>query len=120
MKKGRSKAKRKANLDDVEGVDDGDEGGAALFPGKAPQRQQKRHVVAEEPKNVIAQFVSAEGAKTGAPLDIPVSFTENELQEVLNELLSNEDPLPYSFFVKDEELVRDLKTFLETRSISTG
>jgi ribosome assembly protein 4 len=38
---------------------------------------------------------------------------------VLNELLSNDEPLPYSFFVKEEELVRDLKTFLDTRSIST-
>lgn len=73
----------------------------------------------EGPGNVIAQFVSAEGERTGAPLELPLGFGVSELGEVLNEVLSNEEAMPYSFFVRDEELVRDLGSFLEARSIST-
>ena len=107
---------------------------------KAPKLNRRQQALAaaeaDDRRNVITQFVSSEGVKTGAALDLPVTFTENELQvgawlikvdvssladaqEVLNELLSNDEPLPYSFFVRDEELVRDLGTFLDSRSIST-
>jgi hypothetical protein len=114
MKKRSSAKQKRKNV-----ADDGEEEGEAF--AKKITKQKQKAPVDEGPKNVIAQFVSADGGvKTGAPLDLPLTFTENELQEVLNELLSNEDPLPYSFFVKDEEVVHDLKTFLQTRSISTG
>ena len=81
--------------------------------------KRSKVIVAEGPVNVIAQFVSPEGVKAGSALDLPLSFSESHLQELLNELLSNEDPLPYSFYVNDEEVVRDLKTFLTERKIST-
>jgi ribosome assembly protein 4 len=81
--------------------------------------KRKAGMAAEAPQNIIAQFVSTEGVKTGSPLDLPLNFSDVHLQELLNELLSNDDPLPYSFYVNDVELVRDLKTFLEERKIST-
>lgn len=56
--------------------------------------------------------------KAGAPVDIPLEFTEAHLQELLNELLSNDDPLPYSFFVKQEEIRGDLRSFMDKRQIN--
>jgi hypothetical protein len=51
---------------------------------KAPKlnRRQQAWAAAEagDRRNVITQFVSSEGVRTGAALDLPVTFTENELQ----------------------------------------
>lgn len=82
-------------------------------------RKRKASAAEQGPQNVIAQFVSPEGVKTGSALDLPLSFGESQLGELLNELLSNEEPLPYSFYIRDEEVVRDLQSFLADRHIST-
>lgn len=49
----------------------------------------------------IAQFVSDEGVKAGPPLDIPLGISTKQLETLLNELLSNEERHPYSFFLDD-------------------
>jgi hypothetical protein len=71
----------------------------------------------EASDHVIAQFVSADGAKTGSQLDLTLDFDEQQLQELLNAVLNQAEPLPYSFFINSEEFTGDLKSFLEKRAI---
>ncbi len=61
--------------------EDGYEDEVAEKAPKLNRRQQARAAAeADDRRSVITQFVSSEGVKTGTALDLPVSFTENELQ----------------------------------------
>lgn len=68
-------------------------------------------------QKVIAQFKTAEGESTGPPLNIPGDATVEQLELLLNQLLSQgEDPLPYSFHVDEEEIKKDLWTDRKDKS----
>eukprot|EP00854_Cymbomonas_tetramitiformis_P029674 gene29674-36986_t len=54
--------------------------------------------------NVIAQLVTSDGESTGPQLDLPPDLTHEQLEALLNELLTNEEKVPYAFFVNDLEL----------------
>ena len=56
--------------------------------------------------SLIAQFETAEGQRTGPQIDVPVETTPEQLQLIINQLLSNEDKVPYSFYVSEEEVPR--------------
>ncbi|KAJ3088332.1 hypothetical protein HK102_009011 [Quaeritorhiza haematococci] len=63
----------------------------------------------EEVSNVVAQFKSQDdGEVTGPPLNLPANATTDQLQLLINNLLSNEEPLPYSFFVNDTEITSSI------------
>jgi ribosome assembly protein 4 len=57
---------------------------------------------------VLAQFKSPDGEFSGPPLNIPVDVTPEKLQLLLNQLLQNEDPMPYAFFVDEQEIHSNL------------
>lgn len=67
----------------------------------------------------IVQFQSAEREKTGPSLDIPLSSTPEQLTALLNDVLQNEEPLPYAFFLSDSrvELTNTLQLALKTVSV---
>lgn len=52
---------------------------------------------------VIAQFVSTEGTASGPQIELPIDITKEQLHILLNKLLENEEPTPYSFFLKENE-----------------
>ena len=58
---------------------------------------------------LLAQFKSAEGESSGPPLNLPADITPDQLQLLLNTLLKNDEPLPYSFFVDEQEIVSNLQ-----------
>ncbi|RGB25566.1 putative Notchless [Rhizophagus diaphanus] len=57
---------------------------------------------------VIAQLKSIEGEIIGAPLSLPANVTPEQLELLVNQLLSNDEPLPYSFSVDDKEITSTL------------
>lgn len=70
---------------------------------------------------VVAQFKSPEGDVSGPALNLPANATPEQLELLLNNLLSNvssrlfeltlnqqEEPLPYTFFVDETEIQRNL------------
>ncbi|CDH50367.1 notchless protein homolog [Lichtheimia corymbifera JMRC:FSU:9682] len=58
---------------------------------------------------IVAQFKSADGESTGPPLNLPGDATPEQLELLLNQLLNqSEDPLPYSFHVGEDEIVKSL------------
>ncbi|KAG9299423.1 hypothetical protein G9A89_009375 [Geosiphon pyriformis] len=62
----------------------------------------------ESQGNVIAQLKSVEGESSGPPLSLPANVTPQQLQLLINQLLDNEDPLPYAFHVDDKEITTNL------------
>ncbi|KAJ3075323.1 hypothetical protein HDU98_008571 [Podochytrium sp. JEL0797] len=56
-------------------------------------------------KKIVAQLKSDENEQVLGPLlNLPVGSTVKQLSEIVNQLLGNEDPLPYTFFVDSQEL----------------
>ena len=54
------------------------------------------------------QLVDVEGAVSGPPLDISLGTRLDQLTDVVNELLSNKEPLPYLFTVENTEITSTL------------
>ncbi|KAI9273725.1 quinon protein alcohol dehydrogenase-like superfamily [Sporodiniella umbellata] len=68
-------------------------------------------------QKVIAQFKTADGDSTGPPLNLPGDATVEQLELLLNQLLSQgEDPVPYSFHVDETEIKKDLWTDRKDKS----
>jgi ribosome assembly protein 4 len=60
-------------------------------------------------KTIIARFYTTDGEATGPQMAIPLDITLEQLHTLLNEhILKNEDELPYSFFVHEEEIIANL------------
>ena len=57
---------------------------------------------------VVAQLKSPEGVPQGPPLNLPVDSTPEQLMLLLNNLLQNDESLPYTFFVNDVEINNNL------------
>ncbi|PRP78603.1 hypothetical protein PROFUN_13552 [Planoprotostelium fungivorum] len=73
----------------------------------------------EDMTTVIAQFRSWEGEDTGTQLELPTNASTTQLESLINHLLSNEEKLPYSFFVNDNEITGDLAGTIAETKVST-
>lgn len=58
--------------------------------------------------SVIAQFETSTGERSGPQLDVPLGTTSAQLQLIINSLLANEDQVPYSFYVAEQEIAASL------------
>lgn len=69
----------------------------------------------------ILQLRSPDGDATGPPLDLPVSSTTEQLTTIVNELLGNEERLPYAFFLTSSrvEVTTELQAALSESSTGT-
>jgi len=61
---------------------------------------------------VLTQFTSEGGEPAGPPVKLPLSLAKSKLQLILNKLLKEEDTVPYSFFVDEREVTKDLNGVL--------
>ena len=52
----------------------------------------------------IATFQDENGESLGHSLNLPVDVTSGQLQQIINQLLKNDDPIPYAFYVADDEI----------------
>ncbi|DBB18330.1 TPA: hypothetical protein ACH3X3_003279 [Trebouxia sp. C0006] len=68
--------------------------------------------------NVVVQFQSDTGEKAGPQLSVPQDATVKQLNLLLNQLLDNEEKLPYSFFVEEQELASSLGEHLQKNKVS--
>lgn len=68
-------------------------------------------------KRILAQFKSENGDVTGNAFDLPLNVTAEKLQLICNALLTNEDPIPYSFFVNDVEVTDTLVKALDSKAL---
>lgn len=65
------------------------------------------------------QLVDVEGKAVGPPLDISLATSLTELTNVVNELLQNEDPMPYLFTVDNMEVTFNLARVVAELGLST-
>ncbi|CAM9233040.1 unnamed protein product, partial [Ectocarpus fasciculatus] len=72
----------------------------------------------ELPSSVISVFFNEAGERAGPPIDLPVTSSAKQLQGLINSLLSNEDKLPYAFYVNDLEVSESLEATL--RELEAG
>lgn len=82
-----------------------------------PAKQQKLDP-STTATNVIIQFQSPDGESTGPQLDVPYTVTPQQLETLLNGLLHQEEKLPYSFFIEDQELSAELGAHLQKAKVS--
>eukprot|EP00727_Mastigamoeba_balamuthi_P007693 m51a1_g3544 hypothetical protein (481) ;mRNA; f:988778-990464 len=67
---------------------------------------------------VIAQFVCGEdGQPRGPQLELPASTSTEQLTDLINRLLTNEEDVPYSFYVNDEEVVGALPAGISSEQV---
>ncbi len=77
---------------------------ATTRPSKQPRLAANTQPTQQQ--NIIIQFTShADGEPTGPQLDVPHDVTPAQLQQLLNNLLENEEKLPYALYINDQELV---------------
>ncbi|KAA8499149.1 Notchless protein-like [Porphyridium purpureum] len=76
--------------------------------------------VADGNHGAVCQFVGPDLESAGMPLQLPLNSSVLQLNEVLNTLLAQQDePVPYAFFVADEQVVDRLGGVVEASKIST-
>jgi len=79
----------------------------------------------ELPESMVVRFrqVSSDSnapASTQLPqLDVPLDSTVNQLERLVNELLGNEDRVPFAFYVDSNEIVGSLKLAITDHKLST-
>mmetsp|Transcript_24754 Transcript_24754/g.44080 ORF Transcript_24754/g.44080 Transcript_24754/m.44080 type:complete len:514 (+) Transcript_24754:45-1586(+) len=56
----------------------------------------------------LIQFVDPEGKQAGPELDVPLGTSKEQLTTLLNQLLKNDEELPYSFHLEEHEVVSNL------------
>ncbi|MCL7032245.1 hypothetical protein MKW94_014775, partial [Papaver nudicaule] len=67
---------------------------------------------------IMCQFTDSEGISLGASMYLPHNAGPLQLQQLVNKLLNNEEKLPYSFYVSDQELTVQLGLYVEKNKVS--
>lgn len=70
-----------------------------------PKRQKKVAL----PSSIISAFTSSEGERAGPAIELQLSSTQKQMETLINALLSNEDIMPYAFYVNGIEIVSSLE-----------
>ena len=75
----------------------------------------------KQKRNVLAHFKDENGELCGPPLDLPLDITSEQLQVLLNQLLSQDEDgqLPYTFFVQDSEVTGSVGDAVDQNNLST-
>ncbi|CAF2138018.1 hypothetical protein IGI04_005709 [Brassica rapa subsp. trilocularis] len=67
---------------------------------------------------VMCLLTDPEGTNLGSAMYIPQTAGPLQLTQLVNRFLNNEEMLPYSFYVSDEELLVPVGTYLENNNVS--
>eukprot|EP00871_Galdieria_phlegrea_P005946 jgi/Galph1/839/GphlegSOOS_G5535.1 len=67
-------------------------------------------------KTGIVQFIAPDGNCTGPGFDIPFLTDVSQLTKLLNNILGHEEPVSYSFYIKDQEITDTIAHILSKDS----
>ncbi|EGD81764.1 Nle1 protein [Salpingoeca rosetta] len=82
---------------------------------QAKLEEEKKH----EHVRVLVQLVNEEGEEACQPIELSSETTPAQLQMLCNEILEEEDPAPYAFYVKDKEITTDILDIMNTTGVSS-
>ncbi|CAM9121547.1 unnamed protein product [Discosporangium mesarthrocarpum] len=68
---------------------------------------------------MIVQFAALDGEIKGPQIDVPLGSTPSQLEELINQLLENEQKVPYTFYVRDTEVLDSLANTVTELGVST-
>eukprot|EP00752_Nemacystus_decipiens_P013479 g11938.t1 len=71
------------------------------------------------PSSMIVQFATLEGENKGPQIDVPLGSTVLQMEELMNQLLENKNKVPYTFYVKDTEVMETLEQTVSELAVST-
>lgn len=66
----------------------------------------------EELGSIVVQFRTMEGEDTGPQLEMPLNANVAQMEAVVNQLLNNDLPAPFAFYVDGEEVADTLLEFV--------
>ncbi|KAF2571738.1 hypothetical protein F2Q70_00004646 [Brassica cretica] len=67
---------------------------------------------------VMCVLTDPEGTHLGSSMYIPQTAGPLQLTQLVNKFRNNEEMLPYSFYVSDEELLVPVGTYIENNKVS--
>ncbi|CAI5759272.1 unnamed protein product [Candida verbasci] len=94
-----------------------------------PSKKQKKealqvrdvNLIPEDLPNVLIKFQASDtGESIGGSIRVPGSITEKQLEELLNNLQNEDDPVPYSFSVLIDDKLTDVKDDLYHSILKPG
>jgi NLE (NUC135) domain len=68
--------------------------------------------------HVNPAFQRASNAVAGTQLQLPQATTRSQLQTLLNQILKNEEPLPYAFYIDEVELADEIGVCMVKNKVS--
>ncbi|KAM1431279.1 hypothetical protein ACFX2I_047249 [Malus domestica] len=71
-----------------------------------------------EGKTVLCLLTDPDGTPLGSSVYLPQNTEPQHLQQIVNQLLKNEERLPYAFYIQDQELLESLGKYAEKKKIS--
>jgi len=84
------------------------------------EREAVERLERKQEEFVNIQFVSEGGVKFGNQLHVPCMIDTKQMEDVVNELLRNDERIPYSFFVNQvEEVIESLDRTLDRLHLGT-
>jgi len=86
-------------------------------------KQSTKKRKAEEPvvpagSAAVLRFQSSTGETLQQPVEVPLDVTTQQLHTLLNKLLSNDEPMTFSFFIDGEQIAADLVQHLSEFKVS--
>eukprot|EP00947_MAST-08B_sp_MAST-8B-sp1_P002866 g2866.t1 len=95
-------------------------------PAKRVKEVKERHdeeskaaLASEGPSSMIVQFQAMDGDTAGPQIDVAMDTTAAQMEVIVNELLQNDEKVPYAFYVDDDEMMSDLRTIMRAQKRST-
>ncbi|CAM9693579.1 unnamed protein product, partial [Sphacelaria rigidula] len=71
------------------------------------------------PSSMIVQFATMEGEIKGPQIDVPLGSTVPQMEELMNQLLENDNKVPYTFYVNGTEVMESLDQVVTELGLST-
>ena len=65
--------------------------------------------------NIVQSLFTCQGSR----LELPADTTPKQLKQLINSLLNNTEPFPYSFLLNEEEIIGSIEEVVKAQQLSS-